>query len=112
MTILMFALASCLFVSAQSEQTGAANGIFTTMTGCIAEKDGMYVMTSKNHPEGVQLMASDDMKPHVGHTMKVSGMMMKTDNSPAAATTGSAPTSMHKLKVSKMDMVSDHCESD
>src|SRR5271165_5866449 len=47
-----------------------------SMTGCVAEKDGKYMMMNKEHPDGVELMASQDMmKPHVGHMMKVTGTM-------------------------------------
>ena len=30
---------------------------------------------NKKHPDGVELMSSDDLKPHVGHKVSVTGMM-------------------------------------
>src|SRR6185369_11660332 len=47
----------------------------TTMTGCVSEKDGTYMLTDKKHPNGVELMSSEDLKPHVGHKVSVTGMM-------------------------------------
>ncbi len=48
-----------------------------SMTGCIMEKDGKYMMMDKKHPDGVMLMSSEDLKPHVGHKVKVKGMMQE-----------------------------------
>lgn len=88
-TTLMFVLACCLFAPAQSNMSGDSmkkdkamnddGGKTTSMTGCIAEKDGKYMMMNKAHPDGVQLMSSEDLKPHVGHKVEVKGMMQKMD---------------------------------
>ncbi len=87
MTMLMFVLACCLFAAAQSNMSGDTmkkdnmkDNKMMSMTGCIADKDGKYMMMNKAHPDGVQLMSSDDLKPHVGHKVRVSGMMEKMDN--------------------------------
>lgn len=109
-TLLMLAFAFSLFVNAQSEQTGASNGPMT-ITGCIAEKDGQYMMINKNHPEGVLLSSAEDIKPHVGHKMSVTGKMMRMDQ-----TSGSSMSSDQSAKgnmgmrVSSMKMMSDHCD--
>jgi hypothetical protein len=89
MTLLMFVLACCLFAPAQSDMSGDSmkkdkamkddGGKMTSMTGCVAEKDGKYMMMNKAHPDGVQLMSSEDLKPHVGHKVQVKGMMEKMD---------------------------------
>jgi hypothetical protein len=50
-----------------------------SMTGCISEKDGKYMLMNKKHPDGVQLMGSEDMGQHVGHKVKVTGTMEKMD---------------------------------
>ena len=48
------------------------------MTGCIGEKDGKYMLMDKKHPDGVELMSSEDLKPHVGHKVTVTGMMQNS----------------------------------
>jgi hypothetical protein len=65
------------------------------------------MMTNQEHPDGVQLMSSEDLKPHVGHKVKVTGMMegmsgdsMKPDDKMPM---------MGMMKVSSMKMVSAHC---
>jgi len=72
-------------------------GKMMSMTGCISEKDGKYMMMNKEHPDGVMLMTSENMKPHVGHKMKVSGMM---DNS----------KDHMGMKMSSMKMMSTTCD--
>jgi hypothetical protein len=64
--------------STDAPKTDSKGGKMMSMTGCISEKDGKYMMMNKQHPDGVMLMTSDDMKAHVGQKMKVMGMM---DNS-------------------------------
>jgi pentapeptide MXKDX repeat protein len=47
----------------------------TALTGCIVEKDGKYLLTDEKHPDGVELATSEDLKPHVGHKVRVTGSM-------------------------------------
>jgi hypothetical protein len=89
-----------------------------TMTGCVAEKDGNYMLKNKKHPDGIELMSSDDLKPHVGHKVSVTGMMqgdsamagdkMSKDNmsKDGMAKDGMA---MSGFKVTSMKMVSEKC---
>ncbi|GAC1623209.1 MAG: hypothetical protein PVS2B2_27270 [Candidatus Acidiferrum sp.] len=46
-----------------------------TTVGCISEKDGKYLLTNKQHPLGVELSFSEDLKAHVGHKVKITGSM-------------------------------------
>jgi pentapeptide MXKDX repeat protein len=46
-----------------------------TLTGCIVEKDGRYLLTNRRHPGGVELSTSEDLKSHVGHKVRVAGKM-------------------------------------
>jgi hypothetical protein len=89
-----------------------------TMTGCVAEKDGKYMLMNKKHPDGVEMMSSEDMKPHVGHKVTVTGMMhdnatagdnMKSDNMKSDDKMAKANMGMSSFKVDSMKMVSDHC---
>ncbi|GAC1516774.1 MAG: hypothetical protein NVS1B11_38100 [Terriglobales bacterium] len=98
-----------------------------SMQGCIMEKDGKYMMMNKEHPDGVGLMSSEDLKPHVGHKVKVKGMMEKMDNMSADSmksddkmkTDDSMKSDdkmkhdgmgMMEMKVSSMKMISEHCD--
>lgn len=69
-----------------------------SMTGCVSEKDGKYMMMNKEHPDGVMLMTSDNMKPHVGHQVKVTGMMENGKDN------------MSMMKMSSMKMMSTTCD--
>jgi hypothetical protein len=87
-----------------------------TMTGCISEKDGKYMLTDKKHPDGVELMSSEDLKPHIGHKVTVTGMMegnsMSKDNMGMSKDNmGMSKDSMgmSSFKVTSMKMVSDKC---
>jgi hypothetical protein len=123
-------LACCLFAAAQGNMSDDAmkndksmkhdSDKMMSMTGCIAEKDGKYMMMDKSHPDGVQLVSSEDLKPHVGHKVKVSGIMgkmdnmggdsMKSDDKMAKDDKMMKHDSMMSMKVSSMKMVSDKCE--
>lgn len=95
-----------------------------SMTGCIAEKDGKYMMMNKKHPEGVALMSSEDMKAHVGHKVRVTGMMEKMDNMSGDSAQSNDQMKDEKMekndkmmdqngmgmKVTSMKMMSDHCD--
>jgi hypothetical protein len=92
--------------NSQMKSDNMKSGKTMSMTGCISEKDGHYMMTNKEHPNGVMLMSSDDLKPEVGHKLKATGMMenssmgmsgssMKSDNM------GKSDDSMKSDKMSK-----------
>lgn len=69
-------------------------------------------MMNKEHPEGVQLMSSDDMKPHVGHEMQVTGMMEKMSGASAdSMKSDDTMKSGMKMKVTKMKMMSEKCDA-
>lgn len=63
--------------------------------GCIAEKDGKYMLMNKKHPDGMALMSSEDLQPHVGHKVKLMGTM-ENDS----------------MTVTSMKMMSTHCDMD
>jgi hypothetical protein len=108
------------------------NGKTKTMTGCVQEKDGKYWLMDKKHPNGVELMSSEDMKAHVGHKVSVTGTMSKMDMDKDGAMSGDSSMSkedhekmekaekkekhekhehdgMRMMNVSSMQMVSDTC---
>jgi hypothetical protein len=78
-----------------------------TMTGCVSEKDGKYMLTDKKHPNGIELMSSEDLKPHVGHKISVTGMM--EGEAMSSDSMSKDNMAMAGFKVNSMKMVSDHC---
>jgi hypothetical protein len=131
-TMLMIGLACTMSAFAQTDMSNDSTkksdkmmGKKTSMTGCIAEKDGKYMMMNKEHPDGVQLMSSEDLKPHVGHKVHVKGMMMhnmsgdsmKSDDAMKKDNTMSKDDNMKHdgmgmmaMKVTEMKMESEHCD--
>jgi len=101
--------------SAQTEpsagQSTPTSDKTTSITGCISESGGKYLITDKGHPSGVQLMSSDDLKAHVGHKVRVSGTLDASAGSSQAAGAQTGDTSSAVLKVSNMKMISEHCEA-
>ena len=84
-----------------------------TMTGCVSAKDGKYMLSNKKHPDGVELMTSDDLKAHVGHKVSVTGMM-QGDNAMGEMKSDDQMSKDHMamsgFKVTSMKMVSDKCD--
>lgn len=116
--MVMFVLACSVAVVAQtgmssdsSMNKSGAMGKKMTMTGCVSEKDGKYMLTDKKHPDGLELMSSEDLKPHVGHKISVTGMMESamSGDSMAKDSTAKDSMAMSGFKVTSMKMVSDHC---
>jgi hypothetical protein len=79
-----------------------------TMSGCVAEKDGKYMLKNKKHPDGVELMSSDDLKPHVGHKISVTGMM-QGDSAMSGDGMSKDNMAMAGFKVTSMKIVSEQC---
>jgi hypothetical protein len=118
LTMLVLACSVSLFAqtgmssdSSMKKSNSAGNQM--TMTGCVAEKDDKYMLKDKKHPDGVELMSSDDLKPHIGHKVRVTGMM-QGDN--AMAGDNMSKDSMSKdsmamsgFKIISMKMVSEKC---
>jgi hypothetical protein len=128
MTMLVLACSVSLFAqtgmsSDSSMKKSDSMGKQMTMTGCVAEKDGKYMLKDKKHPDGVELMSSDNLKPHVGHKVSVTGMMqgdsaMAGDkmSKDSMSKDGMAKDGMAKdgmamsgFKVTSMKMVSEKC---
>jgi hypothetical protein len=126
----MLVLACSVSVVAQSNMSSDSSmkksdamGKKMTMSGCVSEKDGKYMLMDKKHPDGVELMSSEDLKPHVGHTVSVTGMMENHDAMSGDAMSNDSMKkddmkkddmskdhmAMSGFKVNKMKMVSEHC---
>ena len=112
--MVMFLLACSFALVAQTSMSSDSSmkksdsmGKQMTMTGCVSEKDGKYMLTDKKHPNGVELMSSEDLKPHVGHKVSVTGMM--EGNSMSGDSMSNHNMAMSGFKVNSMKMVSDRC---
>ncbi len=112
----------CMSAFAQTSDTMGRNnsnkmksdkmmGKTMSAVGCIAEKDGKYMLMNKQHPDGMMLMGSEDMKPHVGHKVKLTGMMEK-DSMMKGDMNSNDSMGMMAMKVTSMKMMSDHCDMD
>ncbi|HEY1800828.1 MAG TPA: hypothetical protein VGG46_07830 [Terriglobales bacterium] len=117
--MLMFVLACSVAAMAQTGMSSDSSmkksdqmGKSTTMTGCLVQKDGKYLLTNEKHPDGVQLMGSENLKPHVGHKISVTGMMGKSGNAMKSDDKMSSNTmsmGMPGFHVNSMKMISDKC---
>jgi hypothetical protein len=113
MTMLVLACSVSLFSqtgmsSDPSMKKSDSMGKQMTMSGCVAEKDGKYMLKNKKHPDGVELMSSDDLKPHVGHKISVTGMM-QGDSAMSGDGMSKDNMAMAGFKVTSMKMVSEQC---
>ena len=112
----ILAVACLVSASAQSGNDSMKKnemGKQESMTGCIAEKDGKYMLMDRVHPTGIQLMSSDDLKPHVGHKVKVTGMREKMDASGHDSIDESMKhdgMDLPEMKVNGLKMVSEQCD--
>jgi hypothetical protein len=114
-------------VSASSAQsTGASNQSSSqhtkkevTLSGCVQQM-GDEFMLQTSQKKNVELETTEDLKPHVGHTVKVTGdwdkAADKNDAHAGSSTTGAHNEAAehqgakeHHFKVSKIAMVSDTC---
>jgi hypothetical protein len=91
-----------------------------TLRGCV-EQTGTEYMLKTEQKKNVELETSEDLKPHVGHTVKVSGSWdTAADKSEAQGTGHDASGEHHEaaehkgmkehhFKVDKLEMVSEQC---
>ena len=121
--MLMFVLACSVFAMAQTGMSSDSSmkksdqmGKATTMTGCLVQKDGKYLLTTKKHPAGIQLMGPEnELKPHVGHELSVTGTIEKSGGAMKSddRMSGNAMAmSMAGFHVSSVKMISDKCAMD
>ena len=100
----------------------------TTMVGCISEHDGKYMLMTNNPPMSVELVSKEDLKPHIGHKVRVTGTIGVGNSSgnPSPSYTapesnaggrekqGSPPGNRNspngQLRVTKMKMISQSCD--
>lgn len=64
-----------------------------SMTGCVEQMNGKWVLADKKHPDGVELMGSQDFSAHNGHKVKVMGTWANSDMSGNSGMSGSGSSS-------------------
>jgi hypothetical protein len=111
------------FAQDQSTSKPSGQGTETALQGCVKQSGDEYTLVTSKH-KNVELESTDDLKPHVGHTVKVMGMWDKAADKSEAAGKGhegqeTAGTEAkehhgakeHHFKVSTLEMVSDSCSA-
>ncbi len=86
----------------KSSHTKSAKTV--SLTGCLSEHDGGYMLTNKAHPDGVMLTSTEDLKAHIGHKVSVSGTMSKH-------TGGDEKSKMMDMQVKTFKHISEKCET-
>lgn len=101
--------------SQSEKKAGAAKE--KTLTGCIeaGKEANEYVLKTSKSKKPIELISADDLKPHVGHTVKVTGNW-SSEAAEAKEMGGGAEKAQHKgaagerhFKADKVDMVSETC---
>ena len=72
------------------------SGAARTTTGCIEKSGDGYMLKNGRYKEGVKVTGSDDLGPHAGHSVKL---------------TGSWTTPGKEFAETKLDMVAASCKS-
>src|SRR6185369_3221498 len=55
------------------------------LTGCVEKQGSNYALVDKKHPNGVQLLTSEDLSAHVGHKVQVKGTWEAASNASSAS---------------------------
>jgi hypothetical protein len=60
------------------------------MTGCVQSQGSGYALVDKKHPNGVQLLSSEDLSAHVGHKVEVKGTWEAASSSASTSPSGTS----------------------
>jgi hypothetical protein len=101
----------------QSTESKAGAAKERTITGCVeASSEANEYMLKTHGNKKVELITTEDLKPHVGHTVKVSGNWSSEAQEKHEMGGATAEKGEHKeaagerhFKVDKLEMVSDTC---
>jgi hypothetical protein len=100
-----------------STSTKAQSTKAKTLTGCIeaGSEANEYMLKTGSSKKPIELISSEDLKAHVGHTVKVTGNW-SSEASEKKEMGGGTEQAQHKeaagerhFKAEKVDMVSDTC---
>jgi hypothetical protein len=79
--------------STSSDTSNKHEGKTAKMTGCVESQGSGYALVDKKHPNGVQLLSSQDLSAHVGHKVEVKGTWEAASASSAGTSGTSGDTS-------------------
>ena len=86
---------------AQAPDAGSNTNV-ANVSGCLGGSEGAYTVTEDGTRQVFKITTSSvDLKPHVGHDVKLTGQ-----NPGVAATPGAAD---HSFAVTELSMISEHC---
>src|SRR5437868_1716240 len=92
----------------KSTRTAASKG--NTITGCIEKSGDNYMIKNGRYKNGVKVTGSDDLSPHVGHTVKLTGTWASAAASTGETKGGGMKMSNREFNETKVDMVSETCK--
>jgi len=101
--VFLLMVVSVLLVTLGFAQTPGAgsNTSVANVSGCLGGSDGAYTVTEDGTRQVFKITTSRvDLKPHVGHDVKLIG-----ENASVAASSGAD----HSLAVTELSMISEHC---
>ena len=87
--------------SQPGSMASSANKGDRVVSGCLRSKDGKFMLESKHH-KMIWLTGSEDLGPHVGHSVTVHGNFMSSTGNPPVG-------QVSDFQVKQIDMVADHC---
>jgi hypothetical protein len=101
--VFLLMVVSALLVTLGFAQTpdAGSNTSVANVSGCLGGSDGAYTVTEDGTHQVFKITTSRvDLKPHVGHDVKLTGQ-----NASAATSSGAG----HSLAVTELSMISEHC---
>src|SRR5580698_8813301 len=102
--VLLLLVASALLVTLGLAQTpdAATNTDSANIKGCLGGSDGNYTVAEDGSRQMFKITTSSvDLKPHLGHDVKLTG-----HKASGAVSSGAADNS---FGVTELSMISDHC---
>jgi hypothetical protein len=83
-----------------------------TLTGCLGgpNDQGVYTLTNDKHKKGMEVASAEgvDLKPHVGHEVKLTGTWTKSGAAIAEKEKGNEKTE-RQFKATKVAHIADTC---
>jgi hypothetical protein len=81
----------------------------STLNGCLSgpDKDGTYVLRSRQHRDGVQVLGGDDLKADSGSKVKLTGQW---EAAVSGQTDANTSTAMRRFQVTQVEVLAEGCE--
>jgi hypothetical protein len=99
--------ACCLLAQGNMGQSSGAAG--TTIEGCLSSTSGHYYLTDNGGKKYFLSGEANKLKAHVGHEIKVTGMMGEKTTDTTQEGAASSAKEMQVFKVKSVQHVADTC---